>query len=161
MINNDSVIEMQHSEDEALYKELNDLKTKKLSLRTAVTIGMRFVCMANRQKFISPSDRLRGGHDNDPENFVAFPREFREAAGVENLKPGQGRLILSVALPGGPFHGQYFTIPELAKYAIGPDKQGCQEKGAMAYFETKELNNNFQIASAKTRAPDHFDRKIT
>ncbi|KAF9999226.1 hypothetical protein BGZ79_007171 [Entomortierella chlamydospora] len=159
MINNDSVIEMQHSEDEALYKELNDLKTKKLSLRTAVTIGGWDMAMAHCSK--CPSDRLRGGHDNDPENFVAFPREFREAAGVENLKPGQGRLILSVALPGGPFHGQYFTIPELAKYAIGPDKQGCQEKGAMAYFETKELNNNFQIASAKTRAPDHFDRKIT
>ncbi|KAF9116149.1 hypothetical protein BGX27_004489 [Mortierella sp. AM989] len=271
MINDDGVIEMQHPEDEQLYKELNDLKIKKPTLRTTVTVGGWDMDMAhyskmvstpsNRQKFIKsamtyvrkynfdgldfdweyPSDEQRGGHPNDPKNFVDFLREFREAADAEDLKDGQERLILSIALPGGPFHGQYFTVPELAKYvdwfnimaynlhgqwedmvfcaaplydtasqtkyngysvdhavksmaptsvspqkfnlglslsgvtftlkdqssttpgspAIGPGKQGCQEKGAMAYFEAKKLSNNLQIADAEARAPDHFDREVT
>ncbi|KAF9350639.1 hypothetical protein BGX26_011224 [Mortierella sp. AD094] len=268
MINDDGVVEMQHPEDEALYKELNDLKTKKPSLRTAVAgtwtwhttpkwslhqpiakssikSAMDYVRKYNFDgidfDWEYPSDKLCGGHDNDPENFVDFLREFREAADAENLKAGQERLILSIALPGGPFHGQYFTIPDLAKYvdwfnimaynlhgqwedmvfcaaplydtaaktkyngysvgdavksmaptsvspkqfnlglslsgvtftlkdkskttpgspAVGPGKEGCQEKGAMAYFEAKKLNNNFQVASAKARTLDHFDREVT
>ncbi|KAF8984718.1 Endochitinase 1 [Entomortierella lignicola] len=270
MINDDGVIEMQHPNDDALYKELNDLKIKKPSLKTAVTVGGWDMDMAhyskmvstpaNRQKFIQsaitymrkynfdgidfdweyPSDKLRGGHDNDPENFVAFLREFREAANAEVLQPGRERLLLSIALPGGPFHGQYFTIPELAKYvdwfnimaynlhgqweeqvfcaaplydtaakskylgysvddavksmaptsvdpnkfnlglslsgvtftlkdpsqttpgspAIGPGGEGCQEKGAMAYFETLKLQNNFKGTKAKSIA-DNFNRKVT
>ncbi|KAG0272354.1 Endochitinase 1, partial [Linnemannia exigua] len=245
MINDDGVVEMQHPEDETLYKELNALKLKKPSLKTALTVGGWDMDMAhystmvstpaNRQKFIQsaityirkygfdgmdfdweyPSDKLRGGHNNDPENFVAFLKEMREAANKEVLKEGQERLLLSIALPGGPFHGQYFTIPKLAQHvdwfnimaynlhgqwedmvfcaaplydtaaktkyngysvddatksmvpksvspkkfnlglslsgvtftlkdkkktapgspAMGPGKEGCQEKGAMAYFE--------------------------
>ncbi|KAF9919370.1 hypothetical protein BX616_005413 [Lobosporangium transversale] len=271
MINADGVIEIQHSEDEVLYKELNDLKIKKPTLKTAITVGGWDMDMAhyskmvstpaNRQKFIKsafsyirkygfdgidfdweyPSDKLRGGHDNDPENFVDFVREFREAANAEQLKANQQRLIVSIALPGGPFHGQYFLIPKLAQYvdwfnimaynlhgqwedmvfcaaplfdtanntkyhgysvddavksmapksvspkkfnlglslsgvtftlkdktktapgspAIGPGKQGCQEKGAMAYFEAKKLSNNFQTVDVKARASDHFDREVT
>ncbi|KAF9096735.1 hypothetical protein BGX23_010544 [Mortierella sp. AD031] len=159
-----------------------------------------------------PSDKLRGGHSNDPENFVAFLKEMREAADRE-LKEGQERIILSIALPGGPFHGQYFTIPKLAEYAahtkyngysvddaaksmvpksvspkkfnlglslsgvtftlkdkkktssgspaMGPGKEGCQEKGAMAYFEARKLANNLQIADLKSRAPDQFHRVVT
>ncbi|KAF9437078.1 hypothetical protein BGZ76_002044 [Entomortierella beljakovae] len=271
MINDDGVVEMQHPEDEQLYKELNDLKLKKPDLKTALTVGGWDMDMAyyskmvstqaNRQKFIKsaityvrkygfdgldfdweyPSDELRGGHENDPENFVAFLREFREAANDEVLENGQERLILSIALPGGPYHGQYFTIPELAKHvdwfnimaynlhgqwedmvfcaaplydtaietkyhgysvhdavksmapttvspqkfnlglslsgvtftlkdkklttpgspAIGPGKQGCQEKGAMSFFEAQRLSINLQAASANSHAMDHFDRKIT
>lgn len=76
----------------------------------------------------SPSDKLRGGHNNDPENFVAFLKEMREAANKETLKEGQERMLLSIALPGGPFHGQYFNIPKLAQYgslAIQIDKKKC------------------------------------
>lgn len=40
MINDDGVVEMQHPEDEALYKELNALKVKKPSLKTTLTVGM-------------------------------------------------------------------------------------------------------------------------
>ncbi|KAG0222831.1 hypothetical protein BGX31_008828 [Mortierella sp. GBA43] len=268
LINDEGVVEMQHAEDESLYKELNDLKLKKPSLRTAITVGGWDMDMAyyskmvstqaNRQKFIKsimafvrkygfdgidfdweyPSDKQRGGHDNDPENLVTFMKEMRDAANSEELKGKQERLILSIALPGGPFHGQYFLIPKLATYvdwfnimaynlhgqwedmvycaaplfdtakdtkyhgysvddaaksmapksvnpkkfnlglslsgvtftlqdpkkalpgspAIGPGKEGCQEKGAMAYFETKRLSNNLQIAEA---GPDHFNREIT
>lgn len=39
MINDDGVVEMQHPEDEALYKELNALKLKKPSLKTTLTVG--------------------------------------------------------------------------------------------------------------------------
>ncbi|KAF9905472.1 Endochitinase 1 [Linnemannia zychae] len=271
MINDDGVVEMQHPEDEALYKELNALKLKKPSLKTALTVGGWDMDMAhystmvstpaNRHKFIQsaityirkygfdgidfdweyPSDKLRGGHSNDPENFVAFLKEMREAANKEVLKEGQERLLLSIALPGGPFHGQYFTIPKLAQHvdwfnimaynlhgqwedmvfcaaplydtaaktkyngysvddaaksmvpksvspkkfnlglslsgvtftlkdkkktapgspAIGPGKEGCQEKGAMAYFEARKLANNLQIADVKSRAPDQFHREVT
>ncbi|KAF9337728.1 hypothetical protein BG006_003087 [Podila minutissima] len=271
MINNDGVVEMQHPEDKATYKALNALKAKKPTLKTALTVGGWDMDMAhyskmvstqaNRQKFIKsaiaytrqygfdgldfdweyPSDHLRGGHPNDPQNFVTFLKEMREAANAETLQPGQERLILSIALPGGPFHGQYFTIPKLAEYvdwfnimaynlhgqwedmvfcaaplndpakdtkyhgysvidastsmapksvnpkkfnlglslsgvtftlkdkkqtkpgspAIGPGKQGCQEKGAMAYFETRKLANNMAIADVKKRAFDHFHRVVT
>ncbi|KAF9926253.1 Endochitinase 1 [Linnemannia zychae] len=271
LINDEGVIQMQHPEDEGTYKEINALKAKKPSLKTAVTVGGWDMDMAHystmvaspatREKFINsaiayvrkygfdgidfdweyPSDKLRGGHSNDPENFVTFLKEMREAADNEELEPGQERLILSIALPGGPFHGQYFTIAKLAQYvdwfnimaynlhgqwedmvfcaaplydtaaktkyngysvddatksmipasvspqqfnlglslsgvtftlkdkkktspgapAIGPGKQGCQEKGAMAYFETHKLTNTFQAADAKARSPDLFHRVIT
>ncbi|KAG0347337.1 hypothetical protein BG004_007927 [Podila humilis] len=271
LINDDGVVEMQHTEDVDTYKELNALKLKKPSLKTVLTVGGWDMDMAlyskmvstagNRQKFIKsaisyvrehnfdgldfdweyPSDKLRGGHDNDPENFVSFLKEMREAANAETLKGSQERLILSIALPGGPFHGQHFNIPKLAEYvdwfnimaynlhgqwedmvycaaplfdtashtkyngysvadaaksmaprnvnpkkfnlglslsgvtftlkdkkqtkpgspAIGPGKQGCQEKGAMAYFETRKLANNLAIADVKSRASDHFHREVT
>jgi hypothetical protein len=50
MINDDGVVEMQHPEDENVYKELNALKLKKPSLKTAVTVGMfiLFVFFFNR-----------------------------------------------------------------------------------------------------------------
>lgn len=43
MINDDGVVEMQHPEDEALYKELNALKLKKPSLKTTLTVGMHYL----------------------------------------------------------------------------------------------------------------------
>ncbi|KAF9168106.1 hypothetical protein BGX20_011411, partial [Mortierella sp. AD010] len=39
-----------------------------------------------------PSDKERGGYDEDPENFVAFLKEMREAADAEMLKDVCGRL---------------------------------------------------------------------
>ncbi|KAF9423728.1 hypothetical protein BGZ94_008205 [Podila epigama] len=271
MINDDGVVEMQHPEDKETYKELNALKVKKPSLKTVLTVGGWDMDMAhyskmvstpaNRQKFIKsaiayvrehnfdgldfdweyPADKLRGGHDNDPQNFVAFLKEMRDAANAENLKGSQERLILSIALPGGPFHGKHFIISKLAEYvdwfnimaynlhgqwedmvfcaaplfdpaahtkyngysvfdaaksmapknvspkkfnlglslsgvtftlkdkkltkpgspAIGPGKQGCQEKGAMAYFEARKLANNLAIADVKNRAFDQFHRVVT
>ncbi|KAG0283768.1 hypothetical protein BGZ96_011868 [Linnemannia gamsii] len=41
---------------------------------------------------------------------------MREAANAEVLENGRERLILSIALPGGPFHGDYFLIPKLAPH---------------------------------------------
>lgn len=41
---------------------------------------------------------------------------MREAANAEDLKDGQERLILSIALPGGPYHGQHFLLPKLTPY---------------------------------------------
>ncbi|KAG0263243.1 hypothetical protein BG011_009078 [Mortierella polycephala] len=269
MISDDGVMEVQHPEDLPLYKELNALKLKKPSLRTTVTVGGWDMDMAhyskmvstpaNRQKFIEsamtfvrqhgfdgidfdweyPSDKLRGGHEKDPENLVTFLKEMRGAANAEVLKEGQERLILSIALPGGPFHGIYFLIPKLAQYvdwfnimaynlhghwedmvfcaaplydtasqtnysgysvhdatksmetvnlekfnlglslsgvtftlkdkqktvpgspAIGPGKQGCQEKGAMAYFEAKKLADNLQIGGVNNQGLDHFNRLAT
>ncbi|KAG0309591.1 hypothetical protein BGZ99_000831 [Dissophora globulifera] len=271
MINDDGLVEMQHPEDASLYKKLNDLKLKKPSLRTVLTVGGWDMDMAhyskmvstkpNREKFIKsaiafvrqhgfdgldfdweyPSDKQRGGNDKDPENLVAFLRELREAANAEKLQDGQERLVLSIALPGGPYHGQYFIIPKLALYvdwfnimaynlhgqwedmvycaaplfdsakntkyngysvddaiksmapktvnpnkfnlglslsgvtftlkdktktapgspAMGPGKEGCQEKGAMAYFEAKKLSNNLQIADVGSRQPDNFHREVT
>ncbi|KAF9942816.1 Endochitinase 1 [Mortierella alpina] len=262
---------MYHPEDVALYKELNALKVKKPKLRTTVTVGGWEMDMAyyskmvstleSRQKFIKsaiafvrehnfdgidfdweyPADKLRGGHDTDPENFVQFLKEMREAANAETLKDGQERLILSIALPGGPYHGQHFLLPKLTPYvnwfnimaynlhgqwedmvfcaaplydtavntkyhgysvddaaksmvpkivnprkfnlglslsgvtftlrdktltspgspAIGPGKQGCQEKGAMSYFEASKLAKNLKIADVKARAADVFNRSVT
>lgn len=61
--------------------------------------------------------------------------------------------------------GVTFTLKDPKKTspgapAIGPGKEGCQEKGAMAYFEAKKLSNNLQIADADSRQ-DHFNREIT
>jgi chitinase len=62
--------------------------------------------------------------------------------------------------------GVTFTLKDKKKTspgspAQGPGKQGCQEKGAMAYFETRKLANNMQIADVKARAPDQFHRTVT
>ncbi|KAF9989816.1 hypothetical protein BGZ75_004818 [Mortierella antarctica] len=271
LINSEGVMAMYHPEDVALYKELNALKVKKPKLRTTVTVGGWEMDMAyyskmvstleSRQKFVKsaiafvrehnfdgidfdweyPADKLRGGHDTDPENFVQFLKEMREAANAETLKDGQERLILSIALPGGPYHGQHFLLPKLTPYvnwfnimaynlhgqwedmvfcaaplydtavntkyhgysvddaaksmvpkivnprkfnlglslsgvtftlrdktltspgspAIGPGKQGCQEKGAMSYFEASKLAKNLKIADVKARAADVFNRSVT
>ncbi|KAF8935474.1 hypothetical protein BGZ52_010708 [Haplosporangium bisporale] len=145
-INNQGVIAEGFPGDIPVYKELNDLKLKKPSLRTAITIGGWNMDMAqyskmvatpaNREKFIQsamkfvrehnfdgidfdweyPSDDKRGGQVNDPQNFVIFMKEMRDAANAEQLKGNQERLILSIALPGGPFHGDYFLVPQLAPY---------------------------------------------
>lgn len=53
---------------------------------------------------------------------------MREAANKEKLKEGQERMLLSIALPGGPYHGQYFNIPKLAQHgnqATQIDTKGC------------------------------------
>ncbi|KAG0057685.1 hypothetical protein BGZ83_005624 [Gryganskiella cystojenkinii] len=241
MINDDGVVEMQHPEDVQLYKELNDLKIKKPSLRTAVTVGGWDMDMAHYSKMVStPANRQKF-----IKSAISFVRqhgkEMRDAANSEELEGGQERLILSIALPGGPFHGRYFTVPKLADYvdwfnimaynlhgqwedmvfcaaplydtaahtkyngysvddaaksmaprtvnpkkfnlglslsgvtftlkdpkktspgspAGGPGKQGCQEKGAMAYFEARKLANNLHIADVKARAFDQFHRTVT
>ncbi|KAF9358965.1 hypothetical protein BGX26_000507 [Mortierella sp. AD094] len=271
LINDDGVIAIDKEGDDNMYKALNDLKAKKPTLRTAITVGGWDMNMAhysemvstadNRQKFIKsaiafvrergfdgidfdweyPSDKKRGGHDEDPENFVTFLKEMREAADAEVLKEGHERLILSIALPGGPFHGEYFLLPKLANHvdwfnimaynlhgqweslvfcaaplndpaadteyngyslvdavnsmapktvnprkfnlglslsgvtftledpkktapgspANGPGREGCQEKGAMAYFEAKKLVNGVGAQSSKVHAMDAFNRKVT
>ncbi|KAG9323349.1 hypothetical protein KVV02_000931, partial [Mortierella alpina] len=271
MLNADGMIAMQDESDVAIYKEINALKLRKPTLRTAVTVGGWAMDMAHyskmvatpesRQKFIKgaiafirqhgfdgldfdweyPSDPKRGGHPDDPQNFVTFMKEMREAANAEQLKDKQERLILSIALPGGPFHGKYFLVPKLAPYvnwfnimaynlhgqweaqvfcaapladpakntpyygyslidaitsmapktvnpkkfnlglslsgvtftlqdshkttpgspAIGPGPKGCQEKGAMAYFESRKLANNLKITDFKQRATDIFHREVT
>ncbi|KAF9115821.1 hypothetical protein BGX27_006252 [Mortierella sp. AM989] len=275
LINDDGVIAIDKPEDDGMYKAVNDLKAKKPSLRTAITVGGWDMNMAHysemvssaekRQKFIQsaiafvrengfdgidfdweyPSDPKRGGHPEDPENFVTFLKEMREAANAEVLKEGHERLILSIALPGGPFHGEYFLIPKLAEHvdwfnimaynlhgqwesmvfcaaplndpaidteyngyslvdavnsmapktvnprkfnlglslsgvtftledskksapgspAIGPGREGCQEKGAMAYFEARKIVGNVGAQSSKhsknRRALEGSDRKVT
>lgn len=50
----------------------------------------------------------------------------------------------SLTTPGAPAHG--------------PGKKGCQEKGAMSYFEASKLMDLF---GAKSGAVDTFQRKIT
>ncbi|KAG0363628.1 glycosyl hydrolases family 18-domain-containing protein [Gamsiella multidivaricata] len=273
LINDAGLIVSQHEDDLPLYKEMNDLKAKKPSLRTAITIGgwdmkmehySAMVSSAeNRQKFINsaiafvrehgfdgldfdweyPADPKRGGRDADPENFVTFMMEMRAAANAEVLKDKQERLILSIALPGGPFHGDYFHVPKLAEYAdwfnimaynlhgpwesmvycaaplsdpakdteyngyslvdavtsmapktvnprkfnlglslsgvsftlkdttltepgapaVGPGKEGCQEQGAMSYFEAKTIVSGTSIADTNatqrqvTQAPKMDD----
>ncbi|KAG9067495.1 hypothetical protein KI688_012278 [Linnemannia hyalina] len=144
LIDNSGLIASQEAKEIPSYQLVNDLKKKKPSLRTAVTVGGWDMNMAhystmvstseNRQKFIRsamafvrrygfdgldfdweyPGDPKRGGHPQDPENFVQFLKEMREAADAEVLENGQERLILSIALPGGPFHGDNFLIPKLA-----------------------------------------------
>ncbi|KAF9315498.1 Endochitinase 1 [Podila horticola] len=270
-ITNQGVISPAFSEDPWTYKELNELKIKKPSLRTAITIGGWDMDMAeyskmvstpaNRKKFIRsamafvrehnfdgidfdweyPSDDRRGGHVDDPQNFVTFMKEMRDAANAEKLQGNQERLILSIALPGGPFHGNYFLVPQLAQYvnwfnimaynlhgqwermvfcaaplndpatkteyygyslvdavtsmaprtvdpkkfnlglsmsgvtftlgdksqthpgapAAGPGRAGCQENGAMAFYEAQKLANNFAQADAKDQLPDAWNRRVT
>ncbi|KAG0353537.1 hypothetical protein BG005_007176 [Podila minutissima] len=270
-ITSEGVIKSAFPDDYWTYAELNELKTKKPTLRTAITIGGWEMDMAEyskmvatpatRQKFIKsamefvrkhkfdgidfdweyPSDNRRGGHVDDPQNFVTFMKEMRDAANNEKLTGDQERLILSIALPGGPFHGQYFLVPQLAQYvnwfnimaynlhgqweqqvfcaaplsdpakgtpyygyslvdavesmaprtvdpkkfnlglsmsgvtftlgdksktnmgapAVGPGKAGCQENGAMAFFEAQKLVNNFAAKNPKDQVPDPWNRKIT
>ncbi|KAK3824376.1 MAG: glycoside hydrolase superfamily [Linnemannia elongata] len=268
LIDDSGLIANQETMEILKYQLVNDLKKKKPSLRTAVTVGGWDMNMAhystmvstreNRQKFIRsamafvrkygfdgldfdweyPGDPKRGGNAQDPENFVQFLKEMREAANAEVLENGQDRLILSIALPGGPFHGDNFLIPKLDPHvdwfnimaynlhgqleslvfcaaplndpasdteyngysliqaiqsmapstvnpqkfniglslsgvtftlknpslttpgapAHGPGKKGCQEKGAMSYFEASKLMDLF---GAKSGAVDTFQRKIT
>ncbi|KAF9165599.1 hypothetical protein DFQ26_009731 [Actinomortierella ambigua] len=237
-------------------KKLVALKAKKPSIRISATIGGWAMDMGmysivvssaeNRAKFIKsilefvnqyqldgmdfdweyPSDPRRGGHPTDPDNFVTFMREIREVSNKERAAQKKDPLILSIALPGGPYHGQHFLIPKLAQYvdwfnimaynlhgqwedmvfcaaplndmakdtkyngyslydaavsmapktvsprkfnlglslsgvtftlkdktktlpgspANGPGKEACQEKGAIAYFETKKLVSKLTAA---------------
>ncbi|KAG0005135.1 hypothetical protein BGZ65_011917 [Modicella reniformis] len=147
LINDDGVVEMHHPKDKKLYEGLNDLKIKKPTLRTAITVGGWDMNMTyyskmvsiqvNRQKFITSimefvrkygfdgidfdweysSDKLRGGHDSERCRVL---KEMRDATNSEELKGDQERLILSIALPGGPFHGPYFIIPKLVQYDYSP-----------------------------------------
>ncbi|KAF9287578.1 hypothetical protein BGZ88_008553 [Linnemannia elongata] len=268
LIDDSGLIASQEAKEIPKYQLVNDLKKKKASLRTAVTVGGWDMNMAhystmvstreNRQKFIRsaiafvrrygfdgldfdweyPGDPKRGGNAQDPENFVLFLKEMREAADAEVLEKGQEKLILSIALPGGPFHGDNFLIPKLAPHvdwfnimaynlhgqwesqvfcaaplndpasdteyngyslvqaiqsmapstvnpqkfniglslsgvtftlkdpsltnpgapAHGPGKKGCQEKGAMSYFEASKLMDLFGEKSGVT---DTFQRRIT
>lgn len=62
--------------------------------------------------------------------------------------------------------GVTFTLKDKKKTtpgspAGGPGKQGCQEKGAMAYFEARKLANNLHISDIKARAFDQFHRTVT
>jgi len=62
--------------------------------------------------------------------------------------------------------GVTFTLKDKKKTtpgspAGGPGKQGCQEKGAMAYFEARKLANNLHISDVKSRAFDQFHRTVT
>ena len=61
MINDHGVVEMQHPEDEALYKELNALNLKKPSLKTTLTAG--------RLLFLLTGTRLLGGWDMDMAHY--------------------------------------------------------------------------------------------
>ncbi|RUP50125.1 glycoside hydrolase [Jimgerdemannia flammicorona] len=63
-----------------------------------------------------PSDTTRGGQATDPQNLVLFMKELRAAVNAETLTNGTSRLTLSIALPGGPYHGQYFLNDQLAQY---------------------------------------------
>ncbi|KAF8940400.1 hypothetical protein BGZ47_007766 [Haplosporangium gracile] len=146
LIDDSGLIASQDATEIPKYQLVNDLKKKKPSLRTAVTVGGWDMDMAhystmvstreNRQRFIRsamafvrqhgfdgldfdweyPADPNRGGHTEDPENFVLFLKEMKEAADAEVLEAGQERLTLSIALPGGPFHGDNFLIPKLAPH---------------------------------------------
>ncbi|KAG0330372.1 hypothetical protein BGZ99_004742 [Dissophora globulifera] len=146
LINDLGEIDRENATDVDQYRAINALKLKNPALRTALTVGGWDMKMAHysemvstaekRQKFIAsavayvrqhgfdgldfdweyPSDPQRGGHDVDPENFVTFLKEMRDAANAEVLTDNRERLILSIALPGGPFHGKYFLIPRLAEY---------------------------------------------
>ncbi|KAF9906260.1 hypothetical protein EC991_000823 [Linnemannia zychae] len=269
LIDGNGLIASQEAKEIPKYQQVNDLKRKKPSLRTAVTVGGWDMDMANystmvstrenRQKFIQsaiafvrkygfdgldfdweyPGDHKRGGHPEDAENFVVFLQEMREAANAEILEGDQERLILSIALPGGPFHGDNFLVPKLAPHvdwfnimaynlhgqwesqvfcaaplndpasgteysgyslaqaiqsmapksvdpekfnlglslsgvtftlkdksktlpgspANGPGQKGCQEKGAMSFFEVDNLMNLSNSESSSK--PDAFNRRIT
>ncbi|KAF9973851.1 hypothetical protein BGZ73_002881 [Actinomortierella ambigua] len=254
-INSQGLIELHEQKDADAIRKLVALRNKKASIRVSATVGGWAMDMAmysvmvstpeNRAKFIrsvmdfvrdyqldgmdfdwDPSDPRRGGHPQDPENFVTFMKEMREVSNKERAAQKKEPLLLSIALPGGPYHGQHFLIPKLATYvdwfnimaynlhgqwedmvfcaaplndmakdtkyngysvydaavsmapktvdphkfnlgfslsgvtftlkdktktapgspAMGPGKEGCQEKGAMAYFETKKLTNKLQAA---------------
>lgn len=43
-------------------------------------------------------------------------KELRQAVQAETLANGTSRLTLSIALPGGPYYGQYFLLDQLAQY---------------------------------------------
>lgn len=67
-INNQGVIEATSPDDLAVYKELNDLKLKKPSLRTAITVGGWDMDMAQYSKMVAtPANR---------EKFIRSAMEF-------------------------------------------------------------------------------------
>ncbi|KAG0210283.1 hypothetical protein BGX33_004996 [Mortierella sp. NVP41] len=248
LIDDQGLIASQEAKEIPKYQQANNLKKKKPSLRAVVTVGGRDMDMAhystivstpgNRRKFINSAMAFRGGHPEDRENFVLSLKEMRAAANAEMLQEGQERLILSIALPGGPFHGDSFLIPKLAPFvdwfnimaynlhgqwesqvfcgaplndpaseaeyngyslvqaiesialktvdpqkfnlalslsavtftlkdksktmpgapANGPGREGCQEKGAMAYFEASKLVSNYHGGREER---DSSQRRVT
>jgi len=60
-----------------------------------------------------PADPTRGGTPNDTENFALFIASMRAAVEAENIPSGKTKLELSIALPGGPYHGQYYDMKSM------------------------------------------------
>lgn len=62
--------------------------------------------------------------------------------------------------------GVSFTLKDQTKTgpgapAMGPGKAGCQERGAMAYFEAKKLVDHLQTADVKGGSQDMLNRQVT
>lgn len=81
-----------------------------------------------------------------------------ESMAPKTVNPKKFNLGLSLS-------GVTFTLKDKKKTAtgspaIGPGRKGCQEKGAMSYFESIKLANNLK-SDAKDRAPDIFNRVVT
>jgi chitinase len=126
--------------EESRYKLFNENKKKNSNLLTGISIGGDLLSVSpmsnaikdeNRNKFIVscvnfaykynfdhididfeyPNDQSRGGSSSDPDNFVKFIKELRTEINKKSPK-----LLLSVALAGGPFWGVGYKVNEIFDY---------------------------------------------
>ncbi|KAF9368677.1 hypothetical protein CPB97_004346 [Podila verticillata] len=101
-----------------------------------------------------------------PLNDVAFNTEYHGYSLVDAVKsmapptvdPKKFNLGLSMS-------GVTFTLKDKSKTQVGapangPGKGGCQEDGAMAYFEAQKLVHN-GVSDPKDRLPDKWNRSVT
>jgi len=63
-----------------------------------------------------PADTSRGGSLTDSASFTNLMSAFRSAIDSESLSPGQSRLLLTAALPGGQYWGQQYNVSSSVIY---------------------------------------------
>lgn len=128
-------------DDLVRYNSFNNLKTKYTKLKTMLSIGGDLMSVSpmsqmasndvNRLHFVKtsinfvkkygfdgididweyPNDVSRGGQYVDPDNFVKLLKDFRTEIDKDSSK-----LLLTAALPGGPFWGVGYKVSESIQY---------------------------------------------
>lgn len=144
-ITNDSTIAEPDSDQLTYINGIQQLKEKNSHLKTMVSVGgwamnMSLYSMAvstssSRAKLVQssmtflrkycfdgidfdweyPNDPTRGGNAQDPANFALFMQQMRDAINAESIPSGKSRIQMSLALPGGPYHGVNYDMNSIIK----------------------------------------------
>lgn len=89
------------------------------------------------------------------EHVSTIPHVSTPSSSSQSTKPSSS---LGLSLSGVTFTLKDSSLTTSGVPARGPGKKGCQEKGAMSYFDASKLMDLF---GAKSGMVDTFQRRIT